>query len=83
MKVVRRGANEIMVFVFTHFDFTNEKFYAAKQYIHVNQEGEEDILFVLSEYPVPANSAGCIGALAVGGNNCTDGAEANDYPNSL
>ena len=41
-KVVRRGANTILVFVFTHFDFPDEKFYVAKRYIHVIQEGEED-----------------------------------------
>ena len=46
-KVVRRGAHAILVFVFTHFDFPNEQFYAAKRYIHVTQEGEEDSLFVL------------------------------------
>ena len=79
-KVVRRGANAIMVFVFTHFDFPDEQFYAAKRYIHVNQEGEEDSLFVLAEDFVPAASAGGIGPLAVDGNNIVDGAEANDAP---
>ena len=43
-KVVRRGADAILVFVFTHFDFPNKKFYAAMRYIHVTQEGEEDCL---------------------------------------
>ena len=47
-KVVRRGANEILFFVFTHFDFTDEKLYAAKRYINVTQEGEDDSLFVLA-----------------------------------
>ena len=39
-KAVRRGANAILVFVFTHFDFPNQKFYAAKPYNHVTEEGE-------------------------------------------
>ena len=30
-EVVRRGADEILVFVFTHFDFPDEQFYAAKR----------------------------------------------------
>ena len=47
-KVVRRGADEILAFVFTHFDFPDKQFYAAKRYIHVTQEGEEDSLFVLA-----------------------------------
>ena len=70
MKVVRRGANGILVF----------KFYAAKQYIHVTKEGEEDSLFVLSEAVVPEDSAGGIGPLAVGGNNPTYGKEENNAP---
>ena len=41
-KVVRRGADAILFFVFTHF----EQYYAAKRYIHVTQEVEEDSLFV-------------------------------------
>ena len=45
-KVVRRGANAILVFVFTHFEFTDKQFYAANRYIHVTQEGEEDGLLV-------------------------------------
>ena len=36
-KVVRRGANAILVFVFIHFGFTDKQFYAAKRYIHVTQ----------------------------------------------
>ena len=78
VKVVRRDANTIMVFVFTNSDFPDQKFYAAKQYIHVTEEGEEDSRFVLAEAVVPAASDGGIGPLAVGGNNLTDGAEAND-----
>ena len=54
-KVVRRGANAILVFVFTHFDFTDEKFYAAKRYIHVAQEGEEDSLSVITEAFIPVS----------------------------
>ena len=45
-KVVWRGADAILVFVFTHFYFPDEQFYAANRYIHVTQEGEEDCLFV-------------------------------------
>ena len=60
-----RGANAILVFVFTHFDFTDEQFYAAKRYIHVTQEGEEGSLFVLAEAVTPAVSDGAIGPLAV------------------
>ena len=80
VKVVRRGANAILVFVFTHFDFPNQKFYAAKRYIHVTEEGEEDSLFVLAEAVIPDASAGGIGPLAVDGKNCADDAEANDAP---
>ena len=79
-KVVRRGANAIMVFVFTHSDFPDQKLYTAKLYIHVTEEGEENSLFVLAEAVVPAVSDGGIGPLAVGGNNRTGGAEANDAP---
>ena len=61
----------------------NQQFYAANRYIHVTEEGTEDSLFVLAEAVVPAADAGGIGALAVGGNNRTDGAEANDAPNLL
>ena len=53
-KVVRRGADEILFFVFTHFDFPDEQFYAANRYIHVTQEGEEDSLFVSAEAVIPA-----------------------------
>ena len=73
-KVVRRGANTIMVFVFTHFDFPDEQFYAAKRYVHVTQEGEEDILFVLAEFIISAISAGAIGPLKSDQTNHTDGA---------
>ena len=62
-KDVWRGANAIMVFVFTHFYFPDEKFYATKIYIHATQEGEEDRLFVLAEAVIPAVSAGAIGPL--------------------
>ena len=77
-KVVRQGANEILVFVFTYFDFTDQKFYAAKRYIHVTKEGEDDNLFVLAEAAIPAFSAGAIGPLAVDEKNRADGAEANN-----
>ena len=80
VKVVRRGANAILVFDFTHFNFTNQKFYAAKQYIHVTKEGEEDSLFVLAESAIPTSSAGGIGTMSVDGNNRANGAEANDAP---
>ena len=79
-KVVRLGANEILVFVFTHFGFPDEQFYSAKRYIHVNQEGEEDSPFVLAEAVIPVVSAGAIGPLTVDQTNCADGAEANDAP---
>ena len=39
VKVVRQGSNAIPVFVFTHANFPGQKLYAAKQYIHVNQDG--------------------------------------------
>ena len=69
-----------MVFVFTHFDFPDEQLYAAKRYIHVIQEGEEDSLFVLAEAVIPAVSAGTIGPLTFDQTNRADGAEANDAP---
>ena len=79
-KVVRRGADAILVFVFTHFGFTDKNLYAAKRYIHVTQEGEEDSLFVLVEAAIPAVSAGSIGTLKFDQTNRADGAEANDAP---
>ena len=79
-KVMRRGANAIIIFVFTHFDFPDEKFYAAKRYIHMTQEGEEDRLFVLAEAVLPTVNAGAIGPLAFDQTNRSDGAEANDAP---
>ena len=75
---MRRGADEILVFVFTHFDFPDKKIYSDKRYIHVTQEGEEDSLFVWSEAVIPAVSAGAIGPLTFDQPNRADGAEAND-----
>ena len=60
--------------------FPNEKFYAAKRYIHVTQEVEEDSLFVLAKAVIPAVSDGAIGPLTFNQTNCADGAEANDAP---
>ena len=79
-KVVRRGADTIMFFVFTHFDFPDEQFYAAKIYIHVTQECEDDSLFVLSEAVTPAVSSGAIGPLTFDKTNRADGAEAKKCP---
>ena len=77
-KFVWRGANEIMIFVFTHYDFPDKQFYAAKIYIHVTEEGEADSLFVLVKDIIPDGSDVGIGPLAVGGNNRTDGKEENN-----
>ena len=82
-KVVRRGADAILVFVFTHFDFPDKKIYAAKRYIHVTQDDEEDSLFVLAEDVIPAVSAGAIDPLTFDQTNCADGAEANNAPTLL
>ena len=57
-KVMRRGANAILVFVFTHSDFPDQKLYTAKLYIHVTEEGEENSLFVLAEAVVPCSLKG-------------------------
>ena len=62
-KVVRQGADAILFFIFTHLDFPDEQFYAAKRYIHVTQEVEEDSLFVLAEAAIPTVSAVAIGPL--------------------
>ena len=83
MKVVRRGADAIPVFVFTHSDFPDKKLYSANRYIHVTQEGTEESLFVLAWYPVPASGSGGIVALEVDKKYCTDGAEVNDAPNLI
>ena len=83
MKVVRRGADVIPVFVFTHDSFPDKLFYSTKRYIHVTQEVTEESLFVLAETPAPDTDAGDIGALAVDRNNHTDGAEAKKPPNLL
>ena len=80
---MRRGANEILVFLFTNANLTYQTFYVAKRYIHVIEEGEEDRLFVLAEYVVPTASAGVIVHLVVGGNNFTDDTESNSAPNLL
>ena len=77
-KVARRGADAILVFVFTHSDFPDEQFYAAKRYIHVTQEGEEDILFFLAEAVIPTFSAGAICPLKFDQTNRADGAEAKN-----
>ena len=79
-KVVRREADAILVFVFTHFDFTNEQFYADKRYIHVTQEGEEDSLFFLAESIIPTFSAGAILPLTFDQTNRDYGAEEDDAP---
>ena len=79
-KVVWRGADAILVFVFTHFDFPEEQFYAAKRSIHVTQEDKEDSLFVLSESVIPAVSAGAIGPMTLDQTNRENGAEENDVP---
>ena len=50
VKVVCRGAAAVPVFFFPHNDFDNGEFYAAKQYIHVIQEGADENLF---DVPVP------------------------------
>ena len=51
VKVVRRGAAVVSVFLFSHPDFDDGEFYAAKRYIHVVQEGAEEYLF---DVPVPS-----------------------------
>ena len=62
------------------FRFSRLKKYAAKRYIHVTLEVEEDILFVLAEAVIPAVSAGAIGPLTFDQTNRADGVEANDAP---
>ena len=79
-KVVRRGANAILFFVFTHFDFPDKQSYASKIYIHLTQEVEEDSLFVLAEAVIPAVSAGAIVPLTFDQTNRADGAEAINAP---
>ena len=79
-KVMQQGADAILVFVFTHFDFPEEQLYAAKRYIHVTQEGEEVSLSLLEEYFIPAVSSGAIGPLTFDQTNRADGAEGNDAP---
>ena len=49
----------------------------------MTQEGTENRIFVLSEAPVSAVGAGGIGAIEVGENNRTNGAESNDAPKLL
>ena len=60
--------------------FSDQQFYAAKRYIHVTEEVEEDTLFVLLGVVIPAASAGGIGPLAVYGNSRADATEAKDAP---
>ena len=80
VKVVRQGANAILVFVFSHSNFPEHQFHATKRYIHVTKEVEEGRLFILAEDVIPAVSDGDIGPLAVDENNCTDVAEAKYAP---
>ena len=82
-KVVRRGADVIPVFVFTHANFPDKQIHDAKQLIHVTQEVTEEIFFVLVDDTSPVASDGFIDGLWVGRNNSTVGAEANDAPNLL
>ena len=77
---MRQGANEILVFVFTHFYFPNEQFYSAKRYIHVTQEGQDYSLFVLVEAVIPDVISGALGPLTVDQTNLADGAEGKDSP---
>ena len=56
VKVVRRGAVAETVFFFSHPDFDDGEFYAAKQYIHVVQKGSEEHLFDVS---VPSMRRAC------------------------
>ena len=51
VKVVCRGAAAVPVFFFSHPDFDDSGFYAAKQYTHEVQEGYEEYLF---DIPVPS-----------------------------
>ena len=80
-KVVQRGENAVLVLSSPISIVSNQKVYAAKRYIHVTEEVEEGILFVIAEAVIPAARAGGIGPLEVDGNNRADGAEANDAPN--
>ena len=80
VKVLWRGANAILVFFSPISIFPNQQLYAAKRFIYVTEEGEEDSLFFLAEAVIPAISAGALGLLAVDENNHADGAEANDAP---
>ena len=48
VKVVCIGAAAVPVFLFSHPDFDDGEFYAAKRYIHVVQEGAEEYLFDVS-----------------------------------
>ena len=54
--------------------------YAAKRYIRVTKEGEEDSLFFLAWAVISAFSAGFIGPLVVDEKTFAGGTEANDAP---
>ena len=82
-KVVRQGAYAVLIFFFTHTDFPDQHINTAKIYIYVTEEDEEDRLFVLAETVVSAVRSGVIGTMAVGENNHTDCAEANNALNLL
>ena len=83
MNVLRRGANAIPVLVLNHANFPDKKFYDAKRYIHVTQEGTEDSLFLLSKDSIPSTGAVGIGDLELGINDHTDYEEANGATNLL
>ena len=42
VEVFRRGAAVVPVFFFSHPDFGDGEFYAAKRYIHLVEEGAEE-----------------------------------------
>ena len=48
VKFMRRGADAIPFFFFTHANFSYQQFYATNRYIHVTEEGKEDSLFFLA-----------------------------------
>jgi hypothetical protein len=53
LKTVRRGGGPTNVFIFSHGDFPDVEFYAARRYLHITEEGPEDGLFDQEEEVAP------------------------------
>jgi hypothetical protein len=52
-KNLGRGAGLARVYLFSHCNFPDVEFYAARQYFHITEEGPEDGLFNVDKWEAP------------------------------